>query len=134
MANAEQFEKLVEHFLEIVKSPESDWTPTSEKRGVKVSQKADPNSSLSVLRGYGKIKASAETIAELLTDITKRASWDVFFETGTMVSWIKENELGIAHLKFKGYGWTVWPRDFAVIAGKKKLENGTVLPHSDDLI
>lgn len=130
MASQETFDQLVEHFLAIVRLPESDWTQTSEKRGVLVAQKTDPDSALSVLRGRGSIKSSAEAIADVLADITKRASWDVFFESGNMVKWIKENELGVAHMKFKGYGWTVWPRDFAVLAGKKKLDNGQSIFHA----
>lgn len=134
MASTSEFDKAIESFLSIINADESRWTFTHEKRGVKVYTSADPNSALSVLRGQGTVKSSADDVATLLSDVTKRGSWDVFYESGTMEKWLTEGEIGIGHLKFKGYGFAVWPRDFSVIAGKRKLADGTRFKNTIGLV
>jgi hypothetical protein len=49
--------------------------------------RTDPNSSITILKGVGTIKASPEAVVNVVADVEKRAEWDLFYDTGSFIKW-----------------------------------------------
>jgi len=96
-----------------------------KKKGVTVYHKPT-GAAVPILKGEGNIAASIEKIVEVIRDIDGRPQWDMFSDGGGITQKFSEDGSGLGILKFKGQ-WTVWPRDFAVIIIKRKLDDGSIL-------
>jgi hypothetical protein len=99
---------------------EGEWTFSHEKLGVQVFTRPRANSSANVVKGEGLIKGDVDAVVAVCASLDHRAKWDTFFEAGEVLHTLREGELGIVHFWTKS-SMTVWPRDFVLLLGKKKL-------------
>jgi len=118
-------DKFIEHFFRVFHDQDG-WELSYEKRGVNVYQKYD-ETSFTILKGVGTVKASLNEVRETIANPEKRAIWDLFYESGKILNWIEAEKICIVHICSKSQNWMVWPRDACLCIIQTEHEGGYLI-------
>jgi len=103
---------------------EIDWAFVSERSDVITSKKFDSDdASIAIVRSRGIINCPSSSVADMIWNVKRRASWDPLFETSELTKQIND-EILVAYMVTKG-STLIWPRDFSVAISRKEDPKGT---------
>jgi hypothetical protein len=121
--NIEKGEKAFAELLELSKTNDG-WSHNADKDGVQIYKREVEGSSITMMKGIAKIKASAADILALTNNLEGRTKWDELLIEASVIETIDEHHR-VCHLKFKSPSFAVSNRDFILAYADRKNEDGT---------
>jgi len=126
------------HLVSAAKGGREDgWIDVATKNNVHITKRSVEGSSITCFRGSGLIKTTVENIFDAHIVLSNIKKWDKMLIDCTEYETYKGEEFsaGIYCLRFAspGNGWVISNRDFCLMCGLKKLDNGRMVAYSQSI-